>query len=98
MRLDACGQRFNAQRGASVVQFPQQDAQPSSPSKLVTDVRQASSAKPAHAYPQTDLGNACYFAALFGDALRFDGTHKRWLEWRNHRWEPNGRAAEAAQT
>jgi putative DNA primase/helicase len=48
-------------------------------------------------YKHTDLGNAEYFVELFGYAFRFDIIHKRWLEWRNHRWEPNGRAAEAAQ-
>lgn len=52
-----------------------------------------------NSYPKTDLGNSHYFVDLYGDAIRFDQSRKRWLVWRDHRWEPDakGRAAEAAQ-
>lgn len=51
-------------------------------------------------YPKTDLGNADYFADLFGGVLRYDQSRKRWLVWRGHRWEPDAlkKAEEAAQT
>lgn len=50
-------------------------------------------------YPRTDLGNAHYFVDLFGELVRYDQSRKRWLLWKDHRWEPDvkGRAAEAAQ-
>lgn len=54
-------------------------------------------ARSSRAFERTDLGNAEYFVELFGYIFRFDRIHKHWLEWRNHRWEPNGRAAEGAQ-
>lgn len=52
------------------------------------------------AYPKTDLGNSDFFVELFGDALRFDQSRRRWLLWRSHRWEPDllRRAEEAAQS
>lgn len=50
-------------------------------------------------YPKTDLGNSHYFIDLFQEAIRYDHSRKRWLLWKDHRWEPDvkGRAAEAAQ-
>jgi putative DNA primase/helicase len=60
-------------------------------------LRKNTTARSSREFERTDLGNAEYFVELFGHLFRFDRIHKRWLEWRNHRWEPNGRAAEAAQ-
>jgi putative DNA primase/helicase len=54
-------------------------------------------ARKSREFERTDLGNAEYFVELFGHLFRFDRIHERWLEWRNHRWEPNGRAAEGVQ-
>lgn len=54
----------------------------------------------AAAYPRTDLGNADYFIDLFGNSIRFDQSRRRWLIWREHRWEPDElkRAEQAAQS
>ena len=41
----------------------------------------------------TDTGNAEYFAAQFGDLVRFDHLRKRWLRWDVHRWVPDDDAA-----
>ncbi|HTV57671.1 MAG TPA: phage/plasmid primase, P4 family [Verrucomicrobiae bacterium] len=37
--------------------------------------------------PRTDAGNAEGFAAKYGDLLRFDHSHRRWLYWSGERWE-----------
>ncbi len=34
----------------------------------------------------TDVGNAEFFAKLFGDRLRFDHRRGRWVIWRGHSW------------
>lgn len=54
----------------------------------------------ATSYPRTDLGNADYFVDLFGESIRFDQSRRRWLIWRDHRWEPDElkRAEQAAQS
>lgn len=52
-----------------------------------------------NSYPRTDLGNADFFCDLYGDAIRYDQSRRRWLIWKQHRWEPDmlRRAEEAAQ-
>lgn len=54
----------------------------------------------ASSYPRTDLGNSEYFCDLFGDAIRYDQSRRRWLIWQGNRWEPDSlrRADEAAQS
>lgn len=54
----------------------------------------------ANSYTRTDLGNTDFFCALFEEVIRFDQSRKRWLLWRQHRWEPDmlRRAEEAAQS
>jgi putative DNA primase/helicase len=37
--------------------------------------------------PRTDAGNGEWFAAQYGDLLRFDHSRKRWLLWNGERWE-----------
>lgn len=48
---------------------------------------------PARGFPLTDLGNAEYFAALYGNHLRYDHRRERWLVWSGHRWQPDADAA-----
>ena len=45
------------------------------------------------AFALTDSGNAEYFAARYGDDLRYDHRRARWLVWRGHRWQPDADAA-----
>jgi putative DNA primase/helicase len=40
-------------------------------------------------FPQTDAGNAEYFAARFGNDLRYDHRRNSWLVWNKHRWVPD---------
>lgn len=40
----------------------------------------------ALAFACTDAGNAELLAHLFGDCLRFDHKHRRWLGWQEHLW------------
>jgi putative DNA primase/helicase len=40
----------------------------------------------------TDTGNAEYFAALYGDRLRYDHRRSRWLVWEKHHWEQDADA------
>jgi len=37
----------------------------------------------------TDTGNAEMLAHLYGDQLRYDHRHKRWLVWGDHHWKPD---------
>lgn len=37
----------------------------------------------------TDTSNAELIAKLYGDRLRFDHKRRRWLIWRDHRWQPD---------
>src|SRR5262249_45201233 len=43
----------------------------------------------AHHLPQTDAGNAEFFAFMFRDDLRYDHGGNRWLIWDAHRWRPD---------
>src|SRR5579872_22222 len=53
--------------------------------------------------PQTDAGNAEYFASLYQDCLCYDHKHSRWMVWRGNWWEKDRtqevwqRAKEAAR-
>jgi putative DNA primase/helicase len=37
----------------------------------------------------TDTGNAQLLTHLYGDQLRYDHRHKRWLVWGDHHWNPD---------
>jgi P4 family phage/plasmid primase-like protien len=50
-------------------------------------------AGPPRRYNCTDAGNAEYFAARFGNDVRYDHRRGRYLLWRSHRWEPDPDAA-----
>jgi len=37
----------------------------------------------------TDTGNAELLASLFSDRIRYDHRRRRWLLWKDHRWQPD---------
>ena len=41
-------------------------------------------------YHTTDAGNSEFFAALYGEKLRYDHRRSRWLEWDSVRWREDG--------
>lgn len=41
----------------------------------------------------TDAGNAERFAIKYGDRVRFDHRHSRWLVWKGHRWQSDADGA-----
>jgi putative DNA primase/helicase len=44
-------------------------------------------------FPLTDSGNAEYFAARYGEDVRYDHRRQRWLTWSGHRWQPDANAS-----
>ena len=61
--------------------------------KLPTSAMRVNPQKsPPRVFPQTDAGNAEFFAAMFKERLRYDADRKRWLEWAGHWWREDRRA------
>jgi putative DNA primase/helicase len=51
--------------------------------------RQCAAYTPAEdTFPLTETGDAEYFAACFGQVLRFDHRRGRWLHFHDHHWRP----------
>jgi putative DNA primase/helicase len=63
--------------------------QPPLPEKEVLAIAKSISRYPPDAEQDrlTDTGNAENLASLYGNEVRFDWRRRRWLLWRNHRWE-----------
>lgn len=59
----------------------------------VEPTQQSNDSSPDNLPRLTDAGNAERFAINYGDKVRYDHRHGRWLVWKGHRWQSDADGA-----